>query len=256
VSGEQAMKILLYLVVAYLIMLTTITIAGTIDPKIADSEYLSYGSKFKCVVGLCGTEQDDQLYCASGVVIKPRWILTAAHVIKKAKTCHITVDDKKINVSILFPHKKFDSDNFGYYDIGLVYCDEDVLLDFYPELYNQEDELGKTCAISGYGIAGTFNTGAKIGDRKRRAGSNRINNIDRQLLMCDLKDKYTALEFLIASGDSGGGLFIDKKLAGINSCVITSDGRTDSNHNDESGHTRISQHIEWIESTINENEKK
>jgi hypothetical protein len=64
------------------------------------------------------------------------------------------------------------------------------------------------------------------------------------------------MEFLIASGDSGGGLFIDQKLAGINSCVMTTDGHTDSNHNDESGHTRISQHINWIESTINENEKK
>jgi len=64
------------------------------------------------------------------------------------------------------------------------------------------------------------------------------------------------MEFLIASGDSGGGLFIDKKLAGITSCVMTTDGNTDSNYNDERGHTRISQHINWIESTINENEKK
>ena len=254
-SGEKAMKILYLLLIAYLLSPISLN-AGTRNPNIEDSEYLSYGSKFGCVVALCGTEQDDQLYCASGVAIKPRWILTAAHVIKKAKTCFVTANDKKINVSIFIPHKNFESDNFGYYDIGLVYCDEDLLMVSYPELYRESDEVGKVCVMSGYGITGTFNTGAKIGDHKKRGGSNRISGTDRHLLICDLKDSNTALEFLIASGDSGGGLFIDQKLAGINSCVLAVDDRPDSTYGDESGHTRISQHLEWIESTINENEKK
>jgi hypothetical protein len=248
------MKTIVYLLIAFIGY--SISLAGTRDPKINDQHYLDYGSKFKCVVAICGKEEDDKLYCASGVAIKPHWILTAAHVIKKAKTCTAIVNDKKINVSIFIPHKEFESNNFGYYDIGLVYCDEDIGLDFYPEFYTESDEVGKVCALAGYGITGTFDTGAKIGDRKKRGGSNRIMGIERHLLTCDLKDANTSMEFLIASGDSGGGLFIDKKLAGITSCVMTTDGNTDSNYNDESGHTRISQHINWIESTINENKKK
>jgi len=248
------MKTIVYLIIAFIGY--SISLAGTRDPKINDQYYLDYGSKFKCVVAICGKEEDDQLYCASGVAIKPHWILTAAHVIKKAKTCTAIVNDKKINVSIFIPHKEFESNNFGYYDIGLIYCDDDMKLDFYPELYEAEDEVGKICSLSGYGITGTFITGAKIDDHQKRAGSNRIISVERHLLMCNLKDTHTPMEFLIASGDSGGGLFIDKKIAGINSCVMTTDGHTDSNYNDESGHTRISQHISWIESTINQNEKK
>jgi secreted trypsin-like serine protease len=55
------------------------------------------------------------------------------------------------------------------------------------------------------------------------------------------------LEFLIASGDSGGGLFIDNKLAGIHSCVMTVGKNPQSKYGEESGHTRISNFIEWIE---------
>jgi hypothetical protein len=242
------MKTLIYLLVACVGY--SIATGGTRDPNINDENYIDYGSKFGCVVAICGKEDDDGPYCASGVAIKPNWVLTAAHVIKRAKTCKITTRDKEIQASIFIPHKDFESNNFGYYDIGLIYCDEDLSVVAYPELYTESDEVGKICAMSGYGITGTFSTGAKIGDHKKRGGSNRIAGTDRHLLICNLKDQNTALEFLIASGDSGGGLFIDKKLAGINSCVLATDDRPDSTYGDESGHTRISQHIKWIQETI------
>ena len=56
----------------------------------------------------------------------------------------------------------------------------------------------------------------------------------------------TKMEFLIASGDSGGGLFIDNKLAGINSCVMAVDRSPQSKYNEESGHTRVSKFLGWI----------
>jgi hypothetical protein len=57
----------------------------------------------------------------------------------------------------------------------------------------------------------------------------------------------TSLEFFIASGDSGGGLFIDSRLAGINSCVMAIDRSPKSKYNEQSGHTRIQKFISWIE---------
>ena len=59
---------------------------------------------------------------------------------------------------------------------------------------------------------------------------------------------------LIGHGDSGGGLFIDKKLAGIHSCIYTGDGKLDSSYKDYSAHTRVSLHKPWIDLIINEYE--
>ena len=107
---------------------------------------------------------------------------------------------------------------------------------------------------------GTFESGVIKSDNKRRGGSNKIAYIDKQLLMCDISHKgsknCTSLEFLIGSGDSGGGLFIDGKLAGINSCVVATDRRPNSSYTDESGHTRVSQFLEWIKKHRYENKKK
>jgi len=98
-------------------------------------------------------------------------------------------------------------------------------------------------------------TGANNHDSKKRAGSNFIDRIEKDLLICSpskRNDKnFTSLEFLIASGDSGGGLFIDTKLAGIHFCVMVTGKNPQSKYGEESGHTRISNFIEWI----NENKK-
>jgi len=69
-------------------------------------------------------------------------------------------------------------------------------------------------------------------------------------------NKDTNLEYCISHGDSGGGLFIDQKLAGINSIVLASDKNPDSNYGDESGHTRISKYKDWIEDNIKSPKEK
>lgn len=222
--------------------------AGTRDPNTSDSKYIEYGSKFKSVLKICGKDKKDRMYCASAVAIKPHWIVTAAHVVKDCDSCFVTVEDKKRCVTNIIYHSDYEENTFGYHDIAVGYVEEDIGLDFYPELYSEADEIGKVCSISGFGLTGTFNTGITQSDNKRRAGSNIIDKIDRHLLICtpSLSHKKTELEFLIGSGDSGGGLFISNKLAGINSCVISEDKKPDSTYTDESGHTRISKYFEWI----------
>jgi hypothetical protein len=122
-------------------------------------------------------------------------------------------------------------------------------LDFYPELYQDKDEDGKICSISGFGFNGTFISGynAKVFDNKRRAGSNMIDLVTEETLEVSAhKGVTTELEFMISPGDSGGGLFIDKKLAGINSCVYATDGNADSDYGDSSCFVRISSYVDWI----------
>jgi len=238
-----------YFLLFFLLLTPQMVLAGTRDPEVPDEKYVEYAKDFHCIGKLCGLTSDKKMYCASAVAIKPRWIITAAHVVLNSKKCTLKINDKEITISKIVTHEKFNENKFGEYDIALGKCDSNIELKFYPELYNKEDEVDKICCMSGFGLHGTFNTGAKKSDNLKRAGSNFIDKIDRHLLICSpsISKKKTSLEFLIASGDSGGGLFIDNKLAGINSCVLSDQGSApDSSYGDESGHTRISIFKEWI----------
>lgn len=245
------MKILKLLI----ILLTAIcspALAGTIDPATPDSKYVEYGSKFDCVVKIGGTvvENDKSLmFYASGVIVDDHHVLTAAHVVKDCKDCFVIIKDKKYTLSEVTMHKDFDKE-FAIGDIALGYCPDKFNLDFYPPLYDADDEVGKVCSIAGYGMTGNFNTGAHQSDDKKRAGSNMIDRTFNDVIVCNPSRRheknYTELEFFIAGGDSGGGLFIDGKLAGINSCVMCSNRSPNSAYGEEACHTRVSKFIRWI----------
>lgn len=224
--------------------------AGTGEESIPDHKYIEYGKKYKCVYKICGTYKDGKLFCASAIVIDRHWIITAAHVVNNARFCVVSQDDKANMVDEIIVHENFNPNKFGSTDMALGYMEKPIDLNFYPSLYEENNEQGKICSIVGYGFTGNFKTGAIIGDDKKRAGTNMIQYIDRDLLICNASqpnDKdSTGLEFLIASGDSGGGLFIDGRLAGINSGVLAADKIADSSYTDESAHTRISTNIRWI----------
>lgn len=234
--------------VVFCLCLSTVN-AGTRDPLVSDNKYVEYGADFTCVGKICGIYNDGTLFCASAVAIDDHNILTAAHVVKNAKSCKFYIENTEYCINELVIHKDFDI-TFGVGDIAIGYCEKSFNLNFYPSLYTDTDETGQICSMSGYGLTGTFNTGANLHDGKRRAGSNIIDKIEYDLLICSPskpgEHKRTSLEFLIASGDSGGGLFIGNKLAGINSCVMAVDRSPFSKYNEESGHTRISKYIPWI----------
>lgn len=225
-------------------------ICGTIESMSKDPEHLKYAENIDCVVKITGKYTGNTSFFASAVVIDPHWIITAAHVVKEASECYIVSGDNKYCLETVIYHKDFQDHRFGFSDIAIGYSKEPIVIKFYPELYNNDNEVGQIACICGYGSTGTFYTGANIVDGKKRAGSNYIDKIDRDLLICTPSSrssgKHTSLEFLIAHGDSGGGLFIDKKLAGINSCVIAEDKNPNSSYTDESGHTRISKYVDWI----------
>ena len=231
------------------------SLGGTIDPNVADEKYIEYGRKHKCVVELSGVDKDSgKTFFASAVVIKPKIILTAAHILSEAvnKKSFIVVDkDTKINVIASIYPAEYKKDTFAMKDIAIGLLEKETTLDFYPELYDKDDEVGKICSISGIGITGNHKDGTSKHDGHKRAGSNIVDEIFKELLICSLNQgTKTSLEFLIANGDSGGGLFIDKKLAGINSCVMADDGSLNSNYRDWSGHTRVSIHKSWIDEIV------
>lgn len=225
--------------------------AGTIDPKVSDSKYLDYGKQHECVLPIAGILNDNlnSSFRGSCVVIDEYYALTAAHIVYDSITQHIIFQNKAYPCDIIAIPKHFDNKKNGLYDIALIKLSRPIKLDFYPEIYDKDDEVGKVCSIAGYGFTGNFNTGYKINtyDNKKRAGSNIIDKIEDHLLVFTAnKGVRTELEFLIAPGDSGGGLFIDNKIAGINSMVYAIDGNANSSKNDSSCSTRVSVFKDWI----------
>jgi hypothetical protein len=245
-----------FLTIALLIAMSVCQ-AGTIDPSVSDQKYLEYGEKHECVVPIhgdcnCG-EHDGKPHqlSASAVVIGKRWIVTAAHVVKSATNVRVVVRGKDHHMKRMIVNKDFKEEILGMNDIALGESEEDIDLDFYPELYDSDDEVGKVASICGYGVTGNFSTGFLKSDGKKRAGSNVIDKVENHVMVCTVEGpRKTSLEYMIAPGDSGGGMFIETKLAGINSFVTAADGKPNSDYGDECCHTRISVFAPWIRSTM------
>lgn len=228
--------------------------AGTRDPAVPDSKYLEYGQKHECVLPIMGVLSDDlnSNFRASCVLIDRYHILTAAHVIENSINQHVIYKNKSYACAIVAIPVQYDPKVMGSYDIAIARLQRPIDIDFYPELYTDKDEKGRICSLAGYGFYGTFNTGYSLSryDNKKRAGSNIIDKIEKNTLSYSVSNGLkTELEFLICPGDSGGGLFIDQKLAGIHSYVYANDRKADSNKNDVGCSTRISDYIDWINNT-------
>lgn len=236
--------------ILFLYFLASVSYAGTIDPGVSDQKYIDNANNFEFIYEICGTYKDGQLFCASAVIIDKKWAVTAAHVVQNSRFSIISRGTSAHLIDKVIIHNDFNINNIGYADIALCRLSTSLILEKYPQLYTERDEEGKLCSISGYGSTGTFKTGSILSDSKQRAGTNRIDSIDKELLICNASSKddptVTNLEFLIAGGDSGGGLFIKNKLAGINSCVMATDKKTNSSYSDESAHTRVSTYADWI----------
>ena len=226
------------------------TMAGTRLDGVPDSKYLEYGAKHKCVLPIQGIMSDNlnSNFRGSCVLISPEYFITAAHVVYGSLSQNVVVDNKIIPVRVIAIHSEFKNDNVGKYDIAVGKLSKPIKLDFYPELYEGTDEKDKVCSFAGYGHHGPMSKGWGEFDNKRRAGSNVVTGFYKDALQVKTNDEHTELEFLFSPGDRGGGMFIDQKLAGINSFVMATDGKGDSDYGDEGYFTRVSKFIPWIES--------
>jgi hypothetical protein len=230
--------------------------AGTILPHVPDRMYIEYGERFEHVVRLKVIDKKNKQMFGSAVIINNHWILTAAHMVQDCRSCVIEYKNKKYCLEYMVYPKEFVDGEIGKLDIAIGYSKTSFDVPFEIKFYEESNEVGKICSIVGFGITGNFSTGARISDSKKRGGSNRIKETLGDLLICSVTDNpSTKLEFLIANGDSGGGLFIDGKLAGINSCVLADDANgPNSDYGDESGHTRISENLTWIKEIMEKKE--
>ena len=87
-------------------------------------------------------------------------------------------------------------------------------------------------------------------DGKLRAGTNHIERFERGMIVCTASPGRSRLELCISPGDSGGPLFCQGKLAGVNCVTMAPKGPLKSRAGEESGHVRVWLYREWIEGVM------
>jgi len=279
------------LVAAGIAGLTTIALpmaalAGVIRDDVADSSYTALASSYTSVGQIYGSDAGGS-FAASGVVIDKYWVLTAAHVTSGATALSFYYGDNggswgsfatrdHVDAVNWYSYSKWTGSLGNGYDIGLMQFDVDLTSLSGVSIANRytgTSELGRVGTQVGYGTTGTGLTGATTFDGQKRAGENMIDAValtpggTNRILLADFDNPDDAadssygastplpLEYMIAPGDSGGGLFIDvggiDYLAGITSFGWGRlDGDPNSDYGDVAGFTRVTYFNAWIDSII------
>jgi len=233
-----------------------------------DSLYRTLGSSapYDSVGRFTGTTTKSE-FLASGTLVAPEWVLTAAHVVDSAKTLSFSIGGQTYEVDRKIVYPGWNGDLWSGNDLGLVHLVKAVDNITPAQLYTGSGELNRTDTVVGFGKTGSGDSGDTKSDGLKRGAQNVISQIEnKRLLVADFDNPLPAgaaplgythalpLEGLIAPGDSGGGLFITTStgtyLAGVNSFIGSDFGQPRSIYGNFSGHTRVSAFSDWIEARI------
>ena len=270
-----------------MLWLVPLSQAGVRRDDVADSEFLNLAaSALYQSVGKFTYSVGANSYLASGVLISPEWVLTAAHVTGGSNYAGQGISNMNFSLvtgdgvlsyaaSEWLTHPGWaatQGDLFAGYDIGLVRLSSTVTAVQAATLYLQESLQIQPGTIVGYGATGTGLTGFNSGTSgTKRAGQNMIDaqgdgiSISSNILFVDFdrpgvpgesvtgSNLPLALEYLSAPGDSGGGLFITQNsqtfLVGVTSFGWGyTDGVANSDYGDLAGFTSTTAYAGWISS--------
>ncbi|NES02161.1 MAG: S1 family peptidase [Okeania sp. SIO2F4] len=244
--------------------------AGTIRHDRPDEQYTSLANLFPSVGYLDTKFSSDEGVC-SATLIDPSYILTAAHCIdandESLLNASFWADGIPYSVTNTTAHRGWfssDRDFTAGYDIAVLRLETPVLHLPSAPLFRGFDEPEQIGTYVGFGATGNGFTGYLPNTKgTKRAGQNIVElgsslGLSDSLLFSDFDHPLTSdftkpdtipldLEYTIAPGDSGGGLFINGHVAGVNSFGWgRNDGLNNSSYYDVAGSTRVSSHIDWI----------
>jgi hypothetical protein len=206
----------------------------------------------------------------SGTLVKPQWVLTAAHSVTNPAPTSSTFDVGGIQYTAdqWIAHPLWTGVLGRGVDLALIHLTTPVSGITPATLYTGSTEFDQAATIVGFGVTGTGLTGS-IPDSNgtKRAGENIIDALGSAIGASDnysltdfdspfanansFGDEFPLdLEYKTAVGDSGGGVFIDdggtKKLAGVPSFSAYADDIPNSSYGEIDGFVRVSLFTGWI----------
>jgi hypothetical protein len=225
------------------------SLAGTRDPNVEDSEYLDAAEPHaEYTLTIEATREGGDLGVGTAVAISDSWAITAAHIVHEAKEATVRNGRRSWKIRRIVCHSGFQHAMMGQHDIALLEVSEPLGLEAYPPLADGTEAVGDDAVVVGYGAEGTLDAGWKAFDGRLRAGTNTICRRERNLWVCHGAAGTSPREMLTAPGDSGGPLLVRGRLAGIHSIVMREGrGAVKSTNGQESGHTNVSEYLDWIE---------
>lgn len=250
--------------------------AGTIRHDVDDSYYRNEANFFPSV-GYFGAENSSTSWGCSGTLIAPSYMLTATHCVTDDNNQFLTSGTFWVGGNPYFVTAGAYNSAFSYQnifagnDIAVVQLANSVFNVDSAALYFDTNEDLQAGTYVGFGATGNGITGFDFNTAgTKRAGQNIIGvgsrlanyGVGDNLLVSDFDDPRMAnddpltqplfLEYQLAPGDSGGGLFIDGKVAGIHSFITSLfDNSHDASYGDFSASTRVSSFTSWINDAIN-----
>ena len=209
-----------------------------------------------------------------GVLIRPSWVVTAAHAAAAVPVNEVTINQRRRKVEcVIFhpgyralPRELLQGDARPVMDflrasddIALIRLAEPVT-DVAPAVINRAaDEHGRSAKIYGKGATGNGKTGqdpASPNPTMLRRAFNVITGADGRWLIYrfDEGDAAVALEGMLGNGDSGGPLLIEARgtwlLAGLASWKYWEGSMEDfraGNYGQVSYHVRLAHYASWME---------
>lgn len=196
------------------------------------------------------------------VLIRPGWVLTAAHVGVEVTPGHaLTIGGVDVDAAEVILHPNW-SDG-GANDIALIRLDRRVQHVQPVGVYRERDEKGQLIYVVGQGDTGTGESGPQGNDGQVRAATNRVDEATEFWLKFRFDDPradptaVTELEGISGPGDSGGPAYFE--LDGIQYVVGVSSGQSTRATGGREGvygvteyYTRVSSYITWIAEVMGE----
>jgi len=246
----------IFIIAFVMSIICSVSFSGTMRHDVSQEKYIDYGRKFYCVKKVVGVKENKEgktYSIGSCVVLNSHWIITCAHIAEdEVDYINVVIDDKEHLINKFIINKDYSKKKLQA-DIALGFCEKGFGQVEEPLIHRGKIKLNEYCSFAGYGRYGTMITGANKYDGQLRGGTNRIDSffkLDMVVVNGSRDRTRTQLEFLPNVGDSGGGLFIQGKLAGITSLVLSLDKVADSNYGDEGAFVQIYPHLEWIDKYV------
>lgn len=214
-----------------------------------DSDYLELGARFPAVAKLGGRMGD-------GTLIRPQWILTAAHVadgMLRRDAPSVVIEGVSYEARDIYLHPSWRQ--MGPHDIALLRLDRPVEGVAPMLLYRGSGEEGEVATLVGHGMNGEGLTGPDGEDGLRRGATNRVERADERhlLFVFDEGDAGTRLEGIPAGGDSGGPALLvvdgEYQIAGVSS--MGEPGRNGpATYGARDYFGRVSTHLGWVDGVL------